>query len=191
MSFVRPTCWACHHVCMPFSCLSTLLSFVNTDLQLWFLISLTPFLNLDPHLDDSYLHKQILGHVPDMVVDQDPDSPIPQVMETYGVLLFADISGIRFLLVNKCVFTECSCLCVPWRRCSLQLLLIVLHTLRLHCTVWKVLQQCRQEIHRHWPVDHHTQLVPQQDCWRCVMSLSQHRSPALQRHATHLHLQPS
>lgn len=48
-----------------------------------------------------------------MVVDQDPDSPIPQVMETYGVLLFADISGIRFLLVNKCVFTECTCLCVP------------------------------------------------------------------------------
>ena len=63
------------------------------------LISLAHFLYL---ADDAFVFKQIVAYVPDMVVHRSPDSPIPQAVETYGVLLFADISG-KVVCVN-CVF---------------------------------------------------------------------------------------
>ena len=45
---------------------------------------------------DLYVLHQILGHVPDMVVHRHPSSPIPEAVDIYGVLLFADISGKGF-----------------------------------------------------------------------------------------------
>ena len=64
----------------------------QTQLRL-LIYNVTPFPR--PTGDLCVLH-QILGHVPDMVVHRHPSSPIPEAVDIYGVLLFADISGKGF-----------------------------------------------------------------------------------------------
>ena len=70
----------------------------QTQLRL-LIYNVTPFANVTPFprpTGDLCVLHQILGHVPDMVVHRHPSSPIPEAVDIYGVLLFADISGKGF-----------------------------------------------------------------------------------------------
>ena len=37
--------------------------------------------------------KQLITHIPDIIVHRSPNSEIPETVGSYGVMMFADISG--------------------------------------------------------------------------------------------------
>ncbi len=45
--------------------------------------------------------EQLAAHLPDVVITRPYDAPIPQTIHTYGVIVFADISG-NHLNKTKC-----------------------------------------------------------------------------------------
>ena len=44
--------------------------------------------------------EQLASHIPDVVIQRPHDAPLPQTVHSYGVIVFADISGMIFLSIQ-------------------------------------------------------------------------------------------
>ena len=49
--------------------------------------------NHNSTLELTQIFGQLVTHVPDLVVHRSHDEPLPQTVHSYGVVMFADISG--------------------------------------------------------------------------------------------------
>lgn len=44
--------------------------------------------------------EQLVTHIPDLIAYRVHDAPLPQTIHSYGVVMFADISGIYFIMAQ-------------------------------------------------------------------------------------------